>query len=192
MPDNGEGEAEVFRVENFELVPINPDTYGLFFGGDSYVIKYEYNNKRGGSGYIIYYWQGKESTIDEKASSALHAVRLDNELGGKAIQVRVVQGQEPRHFIKIFKGKLFIFSGGNASGFKNINEVGADPNAPKLLRIRGTAEDDVRGEQLPAVAGSLASDDVFILHTPDVKYIWHGVVSWNGGDGVELLLMWIF
>ena len=59
MPDNGEGEAEVYRVEHFELVPIDPKLYGLFFGGDSYVIKYHYVNKRGGQGYIIYYWQVK-------------------------------------------------------------------------------------------------------------------------------------
>lgn len=57
MPDNGEGEAEIWRVENFDLVPIAPETEGMFFGGDSYVIKYNYVNKRGGQGYVIYYWQ---------------------------------------------------------------------------------------------------------------------------------------
>ena len=57
MPDNGEGEAEMYRVENMALSPIDPQTYGMFFGGDSYVIKYEYTNKRGGHGFVIYYWQ---------------------------------------------------------------------------------------------------------------------------------------
>jgi gelsolin len=86
MPDNGEGEAEVWRVENFELVPVAFNTRGFFFGGDSYVIKYEYKNKRGGHGFVIYYWQGKHSSQDEKAASAIHATRLDSELNGKAIQ----------------------------------------------------------------------------------------------------------
>lgn len=57
MPDNGEGEAEIYRVENMALSAIDPQTYGMFFGGDSYVIKYEYKNKRGGHGFVIYYWQ---------------------------------------------------------------------------------------------------------------------------------------
>lgn len=57
MPDNGEGQAEIWRIENFAMVPIDPETEGMFFGGDSYVIKYHYVNKRGGQGYIIYYWQ---------------------------------------------------------------------------------------------------------------------------------------
>ncbi|XP_039432535.1 gelsolin, cytoplasmic isoform X1 [Culex pipiens pallens] len=176
MPDNGQGEAEVWRVENFQLVPVEPQTYGMFFGGDSYVIKYEYRNKHGGHGYIIYFWQGKQSSTDEKASAAMHAVRLDNELNGKAVQVRVTQGNEPRHFLKIFKGKMINFTGGHASGFKNVHDHDTyDVDGTRLFRIRGTCADDVRAEQLDEVAGSLASDDVFILETPSTTYVWHGV-----------------
>ncbi|XP_055532240.1 gelsolin, cytoplasmic-like isoform X2 [Wyeomyia smithii] len=180
MPDNGQGEAEIWRVENFELVPADPQAYGMFFGGDSYVIKYEYRNKRGGHGFIIYFWQGKESSTDEKASAALHAVRLDNELNGKAVQVRVTQGNEPRHFLKIFKGKLINFTGGHASGFRNIHDHDSyDVDGTRLFRIRGTCSEDIRAEQLPETASSLASDDVFILETPSATYIWHGVGASN-------------
>ncbi|XP_055624818.1 gelsolin-like isoform X2 [Toxorhynchites rutilus septentrionalis] len=176
MPDNGQGEAEIWRIKNFDLDPIEPHTYGMFFGGDSYVIKYEYNNKRGGHGYIIYFWQGKQSTIDEKASAAMHAVRLDNELNGKAVQVRVTQGHEPRHFLKIFKGQLINFSGGQASGFRNIRDHDTyDVDGTRLFRVRGTCSDDTRADQLPETASSLASDDVFILETPSTTYVWNGV-----------------
>lgn len=57
MPDNGEGTVDIWRIENFELVPVDPELHGMFFGGDSYVLKYNYQNKRGGQGYVIYYWQ---------------------------------------------------------------------------------------------------------------------------------------
>jgi gelsolin len=56
--------------------------------------------------------QGGESSQDERAVAAMNAVRLDNELGGKAVQVRVIQGREPRHFIKMFGGRMVVFSGG--------------------------------------------------------------------------------
>lgn len=46
------------------------------------------------------------SSQDERAASAIHTVRLDNELNGKAVQVRVVQGSEPAHFLRIFKGEF--------------------------------------------------------------------------------------
>jgi len=175
MPDNGEGEAEVWRVEDMELVPVAPENYGFFFSGDSYVIKYEYRNKRGGHGFVIYYWQGLHSSIDEKASAAIHAVRLDNELNGKAVQVRVVEGFEPRHLLKIFKGKLVVFSGGKASGFKNVHDHDTyDVDGTRLFRIRGTCSEDVRATQMPEVAASLASDDAFILETPSATYLWFG------------------
>lgn len=51
-PDDGTGQKEIWRIENFELAPVDPAAYGMFFGGDSYVIKYTYDN-----GYIIYFWQ---------------------------------------------------------------------------------------------------------------------------------------
>lgn len=57
MPDNGDGSVEIWRIENFKLAPVDPELHGMFFGGDSYVLKYHYQNKRGGQGYIIYYWQ---------------------------------------------------------------------------------------------------------------------------------------
>ena len=56
--------------------------------------------------------KGNESSQDEKAASAINAIKLDDDVGGKAIQIRVVQGQEPRHFIKMFGGKMIVFSGG--------------------------------------------------------------------------------
>jgi hypothetical protein len=44
-------------------------------------------------------------------------VELDDELGGVAVQVRVVQGKEPAHFLSIFSGRMIILHGGKASSF---------------------------------------------------------------------------
>ena len=85
MPDDSQGTKEIFRIEDFEMVPLDEDKYGFFFGGDSYVIKYSYEIE-GRPAYIVYFWQGGQSSNDEKAASAINAVRLDDELGGKAIQ----------------------------------------------------------------------------------------------------------
>ena len=51
-PDDGTGQKEIYRIENFELAPVDPQASGMFFGGDSYVIKYTYKE-----GSIIYFWQ---------------------------------------------------------------------------------------------------------------------------------------
>jgi gelsolin len=174
MPDDGSGTVEIFRVENFELAPVDPATFGMFFGGDSYVVKYIYE-KNGRENYIIYFWQGQDSTQDEKAASAIHTVRLDSELGGRAVQVRVTQGHEPRHFLRIFRGKMIVFLGGKASGFRNLHDHDTyDVDGTRLFQVRETCPDDVRAVQVPEVTASLNSDDVFILETPSATYLWLG------------------
>ena len=40
------------------MVPVTDDKMcGKFFGGDSYVIRYSYQNSEGRDAYIVYYWQ---------------------------------------------------------------------------------------------------------------------------------------
>ncbi|KAG8192852.1 hypothetical protein JTE90_014629 [Oedothorax gibbosus] len=173
MPDDGSGDVEIWRVNNFDLVPIEEAQKGIFFGGDSYIIKYSYNQE--GDRAVLYFWQGLLSSLDEKAASAMLTVKMDNEMGGKAIQVRVVHGQEPEHFLRIFQGKLVILMGGHASGFKNIHDYDDfDTDGTRLFQVRGTNDYNTRAEQLSETSSSLNSNDVFILETPSVTYLWIG------------------
>ena len=48
---------KVWRVDHGNLVEVEEEHFGLFFGGDSYVIKYTYNGDA--PKYIIYFWQVK-------------------------------------------------------------------------------------------------------------------------------------
>lgn len=177
MPDDGSGTTEIWKVENFDIVPLETSQHGIFFGGDSYIVKYTYN-KGGSERYILYFWQGQESTQDERATSAIMTVKMDNDLGGKAIQVRVVHGQEPEHFLRIFNGKMVIMSGGKASGFKNIHDYDSyDADGTRLFQVRGTNAFNTRAEQVPETSSSLNSNDVFILETPSVTYLWIGKES---------------
>jgi len=170
MPDDGSGQIEMFRVEDFELVPVDKSCHGNLFGGDSYVIKYTYEE-----GAIIYFWQGRDSSQDERAAAAIHAVRLDNEMNGVAVQVRVTQGYEPAHFLRMFGGRLVIHAGGRASGFKNRHDQDSyDVDGTRLFQVRGTCSFDVRAVQVPEVAPSLNSDDCFVLETPEKTYLWTG------------------
>uniref|UniRef100_A0AAG5DQQ6 Gelsolin-like domain-containing protein n=1 Tax=Anopheles atroparvus TaxID=41427 RepID=A0AAG5DQQ6_ANOAO len=165
MPDNGQGEIEVWRVQGVDIVAVEPEAHGMFHAGDSYLVRYAYTSKGSGSGYLLYFWQGKTSSTQEKGASAIHAVRMDNELDGKAILVRVAQGNEPRHFMKLFRGRMVTFLGDY--------DKAAEDNT-RVFRVRGTCADDVRAEELPPKAGSLASDDVFIVKTQATAYVWHG------------------
>lgn len=95
----------------------------------------------------------------------MYTAQLDREVNDAALQVRVVQSHEPRHFLKIFKGKMITYTDDDT------------PAKTHLFRVRGTCADDVRADELAPVASSLASDDVFILRTASQAFIWNGLVS---------------
>lgn len=108
----------------------------------------------------------------------MQTVDVASRMDGGAIQVLVNQGYEPRHFLKIFMGKLIILFGRHEDFVKNRME-NIKPSEIQLFKIRGTTEDNVHAEQLNAVAASLASDDSFILVTPTSTYVWNGVVCYR-------------
>ena len=67
--------------------------------------------------------QGSHSTPDERGAAAAFAVELDDKHGGRPIQMRIVQGKEPLHFMLIFKGTLIIREGGIKSSFTRVAKV---------------------------------------------------------------------
>jgi len=173
MVDNATGKTTVWRIKNLKKEEVPAAEYGQFFAGDSYIILYAYK-KGTKDAWIIYFWQGRDSSSDEKAASALLTVDLDDALGGDPVQVRVTQGSEPPHFCLLFKGKMVIHDGGYQSGFNNrkADEVKADPVS--LYHIKGTNEVNTHAIQTTATAASLNSGDCFALNTPDAVYTWLG------------------
>uniref|UniRef100_A0AAX7UCY1 Gelsolin-like domain-containing protein n=1 Tax=Astatotilapia calliptera TaxID=8154 RepID=A0AAX7UCY1_ASTCA len=156
MVDDGKGKVQIWRVENGANVPVDPSSYGHFYGGDCYLILYSY---RQGSReqHIIYTWQGLKCTQDELAASAFLTVKLDDSMGGAPVQVRVSQGQEPPHLMSIFKDKpMIIHSGGTSLASSTSGR------APPMLPVQATAS-------------NLNTNDVFVLKTPSGLFVWRGV-----------------
>ena len=123
------------------MVSVPEHLYGQFFSGDSYVVLYEYKDVRGKDAAFIYYWQGTKSSQDEKADAALHAVELDDKMGGYPVQCRVVQNKEPQHFYLIFKGKFVVHQGGVGSGFKNRQEEDSfNTSGTRLFHVKASNE----------------------------------------------------
>ncbi|XP_063159370.1 villin-like protein [Candoia aspera] len=168
MADDASGQIEVWRIENREMIPVNPKTYGQFYGGDCYLVLYTYM-KLGKPHYIIYMWLGRHASVDEITACAINAVELDKKYGDEPVQVRVTMGKEPRHFLAIFKGNLIIYEGGISRGQKNEPEP-----AVQLFQVRGAAAFNTKTVEVPARASSLNSNDVFLLKTNQVCYLWCG------------------
>nr|XP_020501090.1 villin-like protein isoform X1 [Labrus bergylta] len=168
MVDDATGDVKVWRIEDLELAEVNPSTYGQFYGGDCYLVLYSYQRSHQQQ-YILYMWQGRHATKDEITACAYQAVNVDSKYNGAPVQVRVVMGKEPRHFLAIFKGKLIIFEGG--TGRPGV--VNPDKDA-RLFQVRGTEELTTKATEVPAMASSLNTNDVFLLKTGHTCYLWYG------------------
>uniref|UniRef100_A0A673XAB2 Gelsolin n=1 Tax=Salmo trutta TaxID=8032 RepID=A0A673XAB2_SALTR len=175
MVDEGNGEKQIWRIEGADKVPVEPSTYGRFYGGDSYIILYNYQHG-GRNGQVIYMWQGVDSSQDEIGASAILAAQLDDELGGGAVQVifnqdvRVIQGKEPAHLMSLFGGQPMVVHQGGTS-----REGGqAQAADTQLFQVRSNPAGCTRAVEVDVAASNLNSNDVFVLVTPASSFIWVG------------------
>ncbi|XP_072243198.1 gelsolin-like isoform X2 [Leuresthes tenuis] len=169
MVDGGNGEKQIWRIEGSDKVPVDPASSSQFYGGDSYLIQYQYQHSDR-RGHIIYIWQGAETSKDEAGASAILAVQLDDELGGAAVQVRVVQGKEPAHLMSLFgKRPMVVHKGGTS------REGGqSEPADPRLFQVRSNPAGDTRAVEVDPSSSGLNSSDAFLLVSSSGSWLWKG------------------
>ncbi|URD82052.1 Villin headpiece domain, partial [Musa troglodytarum] len=112
---------------------------------------------KGGYGYDIHFWIGKDSSQDEAGTAAIKTVELDAVLGGRAVQHRELQGFESDKFLSYFKPCIIPLEGGFTSGFKKPEEQKFETRL-----------------YVPFARSSLNHDDVFILDTEKKIYQFNG------------------
>ncbi|XP_047941844.1 villin-3-like [Salvia hispanica] len=164
--------TEIWRIENFQPVPLPKSDYGKFCCGDSYIILETSAGKGGSYLYDIHFWLGKDTSQDEAGTAAIKTIELDAVLGGRAVQYRELQGHESDKFLSYFKPCIVPLEGGVATGFRKTEE---EEFKTRLYICRGKRV--VRLKEVPFSRSSLNHDDVFILDTKDKIYQFNGANS---------------
>lgn len=164
--------TEIWRIENFQPVPLPKSNYGKFYSGDSYIVLQTTSGKGGAYNYDIHFWLGKDTSQDEAGTAAIKTVELDACLGGRAVQYREPQGHESDKFLSYFKPCIIPLEGGVASGFKETEE---EEFQTRLYTCKGKRV--VRLKQVPFSRSTLNHDDVFILDTKDKIFQFNGANS---------------
>lgn len=163
---------EIWRIEDFQPVPLPKADYGKFYAGDSYIVLQTAAGKGGAYLYDIHFWIGKDTSQDESGTAAIKTVELDSALGGRAVQHRELQGFESDKFLSYFKPCIIPLEGGVASGFKKPEE---EKFETRLYVCKGKRV--VRMKQVPFARSSLNHDDVFILDTEKKIFQFNGANS---------------
>ncbi|CAF98827.1 unnamed protein product, partial [Tetraodon nigroviridis] len=207
--------VEAWHILEFDYSRLPRQSIGQFHEGDTYVVKWKYmvstavgrrqnpeqikTSAAGKEKCCYFFWQGRNSTISEKGTSALMTVELDEERGA---QVQVQQGKEPPCFLQCFKGGMVVHSGKreeeeeeNCQSVSTLSSartslsshLGADlalilPTPPgdwRLYCVRG--EVDVEGHlvEVACICSSLRSrvSMVLLCVSQALIYLWHGCKS---------------
>jgi len=164
---------EIWRIEQFKVVPVAKQTYGTFYSGDSYIVLKTIQTKDKFT-WDVHFWLGEFTTQDEAGTAAYKTVELDELLGGGPVQYREVDGFESDRFLSYFTPLgLRILQGGVATGFHHVKP---EEYVPRLLHVKGKGN-NIRVNEVELSHKSLNSGDVFILDA-GLK-----VFQWNGRSG---------
>ncbi|XP_041670616.1 supervillin a isoform X3 [Cheilinus undulatus] len=178
--------VEVWHILEFDYSRLPRQSIGQFHEGDTYVMKWKYmvsaavgrrqnpdQQKTAGPGKekcCYFFWQGRNSTVSEKGTSALMTVELDEERGA---QVQVQQGKEPPCFLQCFKGGMIVHSG------KREEEEENSQNDWRLYCVRGEVEVEGHLLEVACHCSSLRSRVSMVLLSVSqaLIYLWHGCKS---------------
>uniref|UniRef100_A0A665VAV2 Supervillin a n=1 Tax=Echeneis naucrates TaxID=173247 RepID=A0A665VAV2_ECHNA len=178
--------VEVWHILEFDYSRLPRQSIGQFHDGDTYVVKWKYMvgvavGKRqnpeqlrtmgtGKEKCCYFFWQGRNSTVSEKGTSALMTVELDEERGA---QVQVQQGKEPPCFLQCFKGGMVVHSGRREEEEENMQ------NDWRLYCVRGEVEVEGHLLEVACHCSSLRSRVSMVLLSVSqaLIYLWHGCKS---------------
>ncbi|XP_015231014.1 PREDICTED: supervillin [Cyprinodon variegatus] len=178
--------VEVWHILEFDYSRLPRQSIGQFHDGDTYVVKWKYmvsaavgkrqnpeQQKTAGAGKekcCYFFWQGRNSTVNEKGTSALMTVELDEERGA---QVQVLQGKEPPCFLQCFTGGMIVHSG------KREEEEECSQNDWRLYCVRGEMEVEGHLLEVACHCSSLRSRVSMVLLgvSQALIYLWHGCKS---------------
>ncbi|KAK1229830.1 hypothetical protein PQX77_007095 [Marasmius sp. AFHP31] len=157
---------QVWRIENFHVVPWPEKQYGMFYDGDSYIVLHTYKKSSDSEAlaYNLHFWLGENTTQDEAGTAAYKTVELDDYLHGIPVQYREIQDSESAHFLSYFS-KFQCLKGGVASGFHHVT----DPPPLDITRLYKISASKFRTHtalvirEVAPEASNLVKGDVFVL-----------------------------
>ena len=129
--------VQVWRIEQFQVIPVASETHGQFHKGDSYIVLSTEETAVGKLLHTIFFYIGTESSTDEKGTAAYKTVELDDFFGGEPKQVREEMGKESPAFAALFSSSLKYLDGGVESGFKHVVPEGHDTKLYQVRKVKG-------------------------------------------------------
>jgi hypothetical protein len=164
--DDVYGQVEVWLIADYTKIPVAANMKGKFYNRSSYIVLYT-----GQRDTVLYFWQGSESTTlwsharDEIIEIQQESIKNSRKIDKVPI-IRLIEGDEPPHFLGIFQGKMVVLNG-MANDFGGVRYL-------TMLHTRGFNLFNTRTVECSPTPSLLDSDDAFIIHDTKTRFVWKG------------------
>nr|XP_020141080.1 villin-like protein isoform X3 [Microcebus murinus] len=165
-------ELHIWIIENLKMVPVPEKAYGNFFEEHCYIILHVPQGPKPtqAASSDLHFWVGKEAGAEAQGAAGAFVQRLQEALGGQAVQHREAQGHESHCFLSYFRKGIIYRKGGLASDLKHV-ETNVF-NIQRLLHIRGRKH--VSATEVELSWNSFNKGDIFLLDLGRVMIQWNG------------------
>ncbi|XP_048582562.1 supervillin isoform X2 [Nematostella vectensis] len=180
-------DVKTWHVKEYSYTPLPDEDRGHFHSAEGYVVRWKYCVKRvgvrnlkgkasrqedvGRDKVAYFFWQGHDSTVNEKGAAALMTVEIDSEKGP---QVLVSQGKEPPCFPRLFNGRMVVHL-----GKRDPPEDEEDEEDTCIFIVRNEDPAESYLLQVKTSIYALRSRTSFVIVDliELLLYVWHGAKS---------------
>eukprot|EP01127_Copromyxa_protea_P017777 TRINITY_DN5465_c0_g1_i1.p1 TRINITY_DN5465_c0_g1~~TRINITY_DN5465_c0_g1_i1.p1 ORF type:complete len:878 (+),score=230.53 TRINITY_DN5465_c0_g1_i1:150-2636(+) len=166
--DDGNGITKIWKIEGFDKIEFPKKYKGHFWSGDSYLFLYDYKVASSDKA-LLYFWQGRDCSINEKGTSAYLTKEASDMLQGKteSKQIRVTQANERAHFFTVFSDIFVIHLGKYEENWEFEEKA-------RLFEVWQGTDSHTRSIEVPCESSRLHSQRAFVLYTPSKIFVWCG------------------
>ncbi|MCO5604879.1 hypothetical protein L7F22_059053 [Adiantum nelumboides] len=157
------GNLQVWCVEGGSKVCISsPSEMVKFNRNCCYVVLHSCSTNQKDENFV-YTWIGHQSSPDTQVTAAWHAKDVAASFQEKAVEVRIFQDKEPKHFLSLFSRLIIIKDG--------------ETTRSSLFQMFQSTPFKWHAVQVNMVAASLNSSSCFFLQTGETVFIWYGKLT---------------
>jgi hypothetical protein len=172
--------VHVWCIEQFMPVAVTDEAKGKFAENDCYLVLHterQRSDRYEAMHHTVYFWVGRNATLDKKASVAISTMYLKSFVGSTKVSKREDQGEESVEFLALYNGgrnntNLYeVVAGGTETGFYQVIE---DEHINRLYLLDGEPGAQLRCTSMPPVKTCLSAEHIFVLDAVDSLYLWCG------------------
>ncbi|KAH9524641.1 hypothetical protein Btru_027422 [Bulinus truncatus] len=156
------------------LISLTTERYVAFDRHNCYLIICQ-NTDGENTNRVIYYWLGEKVSDNKRKKAQQVALECKSYLKQNCIIIRVLEGKEPKHFLKALNSCFIVYDADPLQDL-TVSEVYLNLCNGKVMMfcVRESHNNAVTLSQVEPYSKNLNSSSSFLIISNTIKYLWYG------------------